>query len=251
MVENLKNEDMELNIKSMESPQIKHSSIRPVRNIISRNDSVKARFAKYLEERHPCVMAKSIIMNDNLTLRTYSRMSSQMDQRILIEDLRKYVAGFQPESRNFRSFVAVFTQEEGMDEKTFESKLWKLLGSLSEIDDCEWDPSVSSDPQNEFFSFSLLGKAFYIVGLHPNSSRIARRSPQVSIVFNLHAQFEKLRNMGVYQQVRDRIRSNDKDIQGTVNPMLDDFGGSSEARQYSGREVDSDWKCPFHHKNQD
>lgn len=235
MVGNLKSEGMELNTKTVESETIKHYSIRQVRNSISRNDSVKARFAAHIEAQHPCVMSKSIIVNGNLRLHTYSRMSSQMDQRILIEDLRKYVVGFQPESRKFRSFVAVFTQEEGMDEKTFESKLWKLLGSLTEIDDCEWDPSVSSDPEDEFFSFSLLGKTFYIVGLHPNSSRIARRSPQVSIVFNLHAQFEKLRKMGVYQQIRNKIRDNDEEIQANMNPMLDDYGVISEARQYSGR----------------
>ncbi len=239
---------MDFYMESVELEKIIYDYKEPSNNNLSRKDSVEARFRKYINEQHPCVMAKSIIVNDNLTLHTYSRMTSQMDQRILMDDLREYVKGFKPESRNFRSFVAVFTQEEGMDEATFESKLWALLISLNEIDDCAWDPSVSSDPENKFFSFSLFGKAFYIVGLHPYSSRIARRSPQVSIVFNLHAQFEKLRKMGVYQQVRDRIRANDEEIQGFANPMLDDFGEDSEARQYSGRQVGPEWKCPFHRK---
>ncbi|MEP6902345.1 MAG: YqcI/YcgG family protein, partial [Actinomycetota bacterium] len=30
------------------------------------------------------------------------------------------------------------------------------------------------------------------------------------------------------------------------NPNLSDFGTQSEARQYSGRAVEHEWKCPFH-----
>src|SRR5690606_40704217 len=102
-----------------------------------------------------------------------------------------------------------------------------------------------SDPENDNFSFSLGGKAFYMVGLHPNSSRKARQSPVPAIAFNLHWQFEKLREMGAYYTVRDKIRERDKDLQGSINPMLEDFGETSEARQYSGRKVGEEWKCPF------
>ena len=52
--------------------------------------------------------------------------------------------------------------------------------------------------------------------------------------------------MGSYEVVRDRIRERDKALQGEINPMLRDFGVTSEAKQYSGREVDKSWKCPFH-----
>jgi len=66
--------------------------------------------------------------------------------------------------------------------------------------------------------------------------------------FNLHWQFEKLREMGVYHKVRDKIRKRDTALQGNINPMLADFGDSSEAKQYSGRKVGGKWKCPFHSK---
>jgi len=87
--------------------------------------------------------------------------------------------------------------------------------------------------------------SFYIVGMHPNSSRFARKSPYTMIVFNLHAQFEKLRETNRYDRVRDLIRHRDKSYQGFVNPMLSDFGTNSEARQYSGRQVSANWECPF------
>ena len=125
--------------------------------------------------------------------------------------------------------------------------LWKQLQLLHEADDQEWDKSVSNDPENSNFSFSLAGKAFYMVGMHPHSSRKARQSPVPALAFNLHWQFEKLREMGTYQTVRDKIRERDTELQGDINPMLQDFGENSEARQYSGRKVDGDWKCPFHH----
>ena len=34
-------------------------------------------------------------------------------------------------------------------------------------------------------------------------------------------------------------------LSGSINPMLARHGESSEARQYSGRVVDEDWKCPL------
>ena len=126
--------------------------------------------------------------------------------------------------------------------------MWKTLQKLHELDDCEWDENVSNDPENPHFSFSLGGKAFYIIGLHPASSRLARRAPYTTLVFNLHSQFDKLREMGSYHSVRDTIRKNDEKLQGEINPMLRDFGSSSETKQYSGRKVEDNWKCPFHQK---
>ena len=40
----------------------------------------------------------------------------------------------------------------------------------------------------------------------------------------------------------------DEAIAGSRNPMLARHGEASEARQYSGRAVDPDWRCPFHYK---
>jgi uncharacterized protein len=42
------------------------------------------------------------------------------------------------------------------------------------------------------------------------------------------------------------IRAAERALQGTLNPMLAEFGRRSEAAQYSGRKVDPGWRCPFH-----
>jgi hypothetical protein len=34
-------------------------------------------------------------------------------------------------------------------------------------------------------------------------------------------------------------------LAGSVNPMLARHGETSEARQYSGRVVEADWRCPL------
>ena len=46
--------------------------------------------------------------------------------------------------------------------------------------------------------------------------------------------------------MRDKIRERDERLQGSTNPMVADYGASSEARQYSGRRVGPGWEAPFH-----
>jgi FPC/CPF motif-containing protein YcgG len=95
------------------------------------------------------------------------------------------------------------------------------------------------------FSFSLAGNAFFIVGLHPEASRVARRFAWPTLVFNAHVQFEMLKRDGQFLSLQSKIRQRDIALQGSINANLADFGHHSEARQYAGRETEADWKCPF------
>jgi FPC/CPF motif-containing protein YcgG len=65
------------------------------------------------------------------------------------------------------------------------------------------------------------------------------------MVFNVHAQFERLREERLFERMQETIRSRDLKLQGSLNPNLSDFGKQSEAKQYSGRPVEKEWKCPF------
>ncbi len=67
-------------------------------------------------------------------------------------------------------------------------------------------------------------------------------------MFNSHLQFEKLRSDGRFDKMKEIIRNRDEALAGSINPMLSDHGEASEARQYSGRAVEPEWKCPFAHK---
>ncbi|VXC14498.1 guanitoxin biosynthesis heme-dependent pre-guanitoxin N-hydroxylase GntA [Maribacter litoralis] len=209
-------------------------------NIITIEDMVR----DFILDDHPCVMAQSLVANDNLTIHNYGNFETVTIPHIL-EDLNNYLNDIDDDSKKFQTFIAVFEDDEFETELAFEKALWKLLYQLHKEDYCKWDKSTDSDVSSSNFSMSILGNSFYIVGMHPKASRKARSSPVPMIVFNLHNQFEILRKSNRYTRVRDLIRSRDKEYQGSINPMLEDFGTNSEARQYSGRAVDNKWKCPY------
>jgi hypothetical protein len=199
-----------------------------------------------LKENHPCIMAQTVFEMDSVDFHSYANFGTRETGKFMMQDIKAYIENYDFNSNEFFTFIAGFDENTKYSEKEFEALLWQQLQHLHDLDNEPWDPDVSNNADSEEFSFSLFKRAFYIVGLHPNSSRMARQSPFPAIVFNLHWQFEKLREMGSYQVVRDRIRQRDEELQGTINPMMEDFGKGSEAKQYSGRKVGKEWKCPFH-----
>ena len=210
----------------------------------SRIDDIKAFIA---EKTFPCVGAKSALNKDRMRLSQFGPLASPDSTRGLWKALIRYSQEFPDPGSSPVSFVAVFDNVE-TDELGFEKLVWQQLQALHDFD-CEngivWDPRVNDDPTQADFSFSVGGRAFFVVGLHPGASRMARRTPFPCIVFNFHDQFESLKASGKYSSMQDAIRSRDTVLQGSVNPVLARFGDSSEAIQYSGRAVESDWRCPF------
>ena len=228
------------------------SSLQRNEAVKDQSASIKDEFIAFtVDEDHPCIMAKTATKFDRIQVEAYDEFGSKQTAKQLVADISSYVESNDSDSNRFESFVAVFPNlspsTKSMDEKQFECLLWRQLSLLHHVDSNAWDDNVSKDPADPNFSFSVCGKAFYVVGLHPNASRAARRFKYPALVFNFHHQFEKLREMGSYHKVRDTIRTRDKTQHGSINPMLRDFGQESEARQYSGRAVDKDWECPFKH----
>jgi FPC/CPF motif-containing protein YcgG len=209
----------------------------------------------------PCLGAKASLNADSFLLLTYEELASSSSSEKLHGDLLGFTQSTVARTSEYASFIAVFRRPKVMGERTFERLLWSQLQQLHERDkeQVEWDPNVSSDPDDPRFSFSIGGHAYYVIGLHAQSSRFARRFPWPALVFNPHAQFEKLRSDGKWKRMQETIRERDLALQGSVNPMLSDFGETSEARQYSGRNVEPDWhpdfragaakagRCPFAH----
>ncbi|WP_224999228.1 guanitoxin biosynthesis heme-dependent pre-guanitoxin N-hydroxylase GntA [Cesiribacter sp. SM1] len=200
-----------------------------------------------INKNHPCIMARSAFRSGSCRFGVYPELGSINATAGLSRDLISFLHERSKIPGAYASFMAVFQAPKSMSEAVFEEKLWQQLNLLHQAAKpfYSWDTTTSSNPVDSKFSFSFGGKAFYIVGMHPNSSRKARRFEYPMLVFNLHEQFEALRNEGIYEKVKSVVRRNDKRLQGTVNPMLKDFGDASEARQYSGRSVADNWKCPF------
>jgi FPC/CPF motif-containing protein YcgG len=207
------------------------------------------RLFEHVEDRHfPCVGAKAALARGTLTVLACDRIDSAWDDVRIHDRLIAFVEEYRRDRALFRSLAVVFEGPGALDEATFEAALWSRVQSLSDKDvwrGQDYDPRVSADPDNPHFSLSFGGEAFFIVGLHPNASRPARRFARPTMVFNLHDQFERLRAEGKYEGMREKILVRDEALAGNRNPMLARHGEISEARQYSGRAVGAEWRCPF------
>ena len=217
----------------------------------TRRGAVEEAFRTFVEDpRFPCLAGKGVVAAGNYSLEVYDSLGSAESTRHLAGDLAEFPVRRARRPSRFRTFVAVFPDSAPSTEEEFERRLWMQLQALHDADDpsVPWDPAVSDDPDDPRFAFSFRGRAYFVVGLHPESSRIARRFPWPALVFNPHDQFETLRAAGHFDRLRQAIRRRDRALQGSINPNLSDFGERSEANQYSGRRTESGWKCPFHRK---
>lgn len=196
----------------------------------------------------PCVGAKAALAKGTLSVLACDRIDSAWDDLRIHDGLLHFAEAYRAEPGLFRSFAVVFDGPDTMSEQDFEAALWQRAQSISDKDfwrGQSYDRAVSFDPDSPHFSLSFGGEAFFIVGLHPNASRPARRFVRPAMVFNLHDQFETLRAQGRYEGMREKILVRDEALAGSRNPMLARHGEASEARQYSGRAVDDAWRCPF------
>jgi FPC/CPF motif-containing protein YcgG len=204
--------------------------------------------ALILNDRFPCFGAKSAFRLGTYRFGLYGDMGTAAATAGLARDLFTFADERAAIDGTFTTFLASFTGPTPPDEHAFERQLWATLQALHDLDAPHhaWDPSVSDDPDDPLFSFSFAGTAFFVVGLHAASSRAARRFAWPTLVFNAHDQFEALRESGRFPRFQRVIRQAEETLQGTINPMLADYGARSEATQYSGRQVEPTWRCPFH-----
>ncbi|MDB5677090.1 guanitoxin biosynthesis heme-dependent pre-guanitoxin N-hydroxylase GntA [Sphingomonas bacterium] len=196
----------------------------------------------------PCVGAKAAAAKGTLEVLGCTAIDSSWDDLRIHDGLLGWAHTYRADPGLFRSLAVVFEGPEDLSEADFEAALWARVQSLSDKDvwrGQDYDARVSADPMDQHFSLSFGGEAFFVVGLHPNASRPARRFARPTMVFNLHDQFEQLRAAGRYENMREKIMVRDEAVAGSRNPMLARHGEASEARQYSGRAVDDEWRCPF------
>ncbi len=221
---------------------------RPEQKLSPLAETIHGRFrARINDSDFPCIGAKAALSGNFYRCGFYTKMNSPDSTAGLAHDLWEYAREQSRFGTNYATFVACFAEPEAADEQTWEDSLWAQLQSLHELDRAhyDWDRSVSRNPQDADFSFSFAETGFFIVGLHKASSRLARQFPWATLVFNVHAQFERLREQKQFERMQRTIRVRDLKLQGSLNPNLSDFGKQSEAKQYSGRAVEKNWKCPF------
>jgi len=201
----------------------------------------------------PCIAARAALANGHIKCMVAGHLSCPNDDRAILQFLYGFVDEYRLAKNAFHSAAIIFSSPQNISEEEFDRYLWQRLGSLTALDaqQYQWDGRVSPDVSSASFSFSIKEEAFFIIGLHPGSSRASRRFFYPVLAFNPHQEFEKLRANHHYEKMKEVVRKRDLAYSGSINPMLGDFGEASEARQYSGRKYNDDWRCPFGRDNND
>jgi FPC/CPF motif-containing protein YcgG len=150
----------------------------------------------------PCVGAKSALKSGTLrSIECGDIGSAAWDTTILsaLHALPRKCAGL----LKFASLAILFPLTPRLTEEAFEQALWRRLSALHRLDAAEfdWDPKFNDDPESPNFGMSFGGRGFYVIGMHPNASRAARRMDCATLIFNPHSQFEELRQVGLFDKI--------------------------------------------------
>ena len=207
-------------------------------------------YSEYLRQKDfPCVAAKAALSRNHIQCMVASHMACPADDKTILQYLYSFVERYRASEESYHSAAVIFKEPVEINETLFDTLLWQRLNSLASLDKQNYthDSRVDSDPNSPRYSFSLKEEAFFILGLHPGSSRRSRQFKYPALIFNPHAEFEKLRNSDRYSRMKEVVRKRDVEFSGSVNPMLADFGEASEVYQYSGIRYNTDWTCPLRH----
>lgn len=189
------------------------------------SDSLESKIASFLSPDYPCTPALSALKQGSLII---TEIPGKIGSTGI--DLRPMLQGFidRLESRNepYLSLWLSWDPEE-MSEEEFEIRLWREVRAFC--------PNLPVS----FGSHQL-----FLVGMHPNSSRKARRFPRCSIIVNSFSQFERIEATGNYPSLVSSIRERDKKYSGSVNPMVEEYGDVWEEIQFSGKVNPPDWEPP-------
>lgn len=232
------------------SPSRAHALVRP--SAAPDRGEATARLHAFLRaDTFPCVGARAALAQGGLRTVELGRLGDAgVDAPLLdaVEALAADLAVLPDDTTTLHSLAALFDGPGDTDEARFEALLWSQLQRLHALDvrrGHRWAADAGRDPDAPDFSFSLAGHPFFVIGLHPGASRLARRFATPVLVFNSHRQFGRLRADGRYAKMQAATRARDITLQGSINPNLADWGTAPETRQYSGRAVDASWRCPF------
>lgn len=186
----------------------------------------------------PCLGGTSAIRRGSYRFGIYPALGSSDAVAATAVDLAQFAADRPASEHPVAVFVSAYDGPAIGTEEEFERALWEQLHGLAAMDKCPpLDRGELVDPDDPGFVYA--GREFFIVGLHPASSRWARRFGWPLLVFNALSHSVPLRQTGKYERMHDRIIERDSRLQGCENPSLD----APQLAQFSGRAVDGSWSC--------
>ena len=219
---------------------------------VDEESAMKEQFKQHVAKSNfPCLNAKIALKRNAFGFNLYDILATQETTQLLYHSLLEFInyqSSLWEKNHMLTTYVACFRMPKTMSEEMFELLLWKQLRLLHEEDvknGMKWSKDYSDNPVDPQFGFSIGERAFFIVGLHPNSSRKARQFPIPAIAFNSHDQFKNLRRLKMLTEIRQVIRHTDQHQNGSMNPNLIPNEENSSAFEYSGKPIQSDWTPEF------
>ncbi len=172
-----------------------------------------------------CVAAKAALARQQIHGMVAGHMACPKDDRAILNFLYQFVDTYRNSAEMYHSAVVIFEPMHVANEQMFDNLLWQRLQALSRLDAQThgYDPRVDADPASPNFSFSLKEEAFFIIGLHPGSSRMARQFEYPALVFNPHQQFQQLKETQKYQSLKKVVRKRDVGVIGVYKPYARRF----------------------------
>ncbi|WP_020500113.1 guanitoxin biosynthesis heme-dependent pre-guanitoxin N-hydroxylase GntA [Sciscionella marina] len=209
----------------------------------------RAELEEFIQSKEfSCLGARSALKKGTIRHGHYPALGEPESARANYRELLGYARDIRPtlSDKSFRTFVASFeTPGEVLEELEFERLLWRHLQLMHDIDSRSYglDDGATSDPNEPHFGFHVAGHAFFLVGMHPGSSRASRRFVRPAIAFNSLMQFMLLGEK--FFSMQDAIRKRETNNNGSVNPSFTTYEYEMPSRHYAGRMTEPDWKCPF------
>ncbi|ASQ44786.1 guanitoxin biosynthesis heme-dependent pre-guanitoxin N-hydroxylase GntA [Legionella clemsonensis] len=199
------------------------------------------------EPNYPCIGAKAAAKGELLNFIMADDLRSSKCDLTILYHIYQFIHDWRINSESLQTLVVIFNAPTLMTEVMFERLLWTRLLQLHYLDakvsGC--NASVDTAYLTTKFNFYFGEEAFFIVGMHPGSSRRARYFARPVLIFNLQKQFEKLQHEDIYSHLCKQIRARDCAYSGSVNPLIDaaDF---TDAR--GEQAVETEYSCPFAEK---
>ena len=169
--------------------------------------------------------------------------------RAVCHDLYEFCHEFPIMDDQLTIFIAMFHGPAIESAQHFEDLLWSQLQAMHAIDSdfLAWDKRVDPDPKNNNFSFSIGGRAMFVIGMHPKASRIAPSGIRPWRSNCMHS----LRACGKFETMKQIIRAREMAFQGSINlnaeKLRRTFRGESIFRPGRFRQL----AMPFHAQKKD
>ncbi|MGH2508352.1 MAG: YqcI/YcgG family protein [Ktedonobacteraceae bacterium] len=185
------------------------------------------------DEHFTCLAGRTVARTNQYAYCAYPDMTDACIAEGILHDLIKFSLKQDHEQTSalFRSFVAAFRDPQIANPLAGAECLYTLLRNMDEKNSQHfgWAEGFSHDTDSSSFGYSAGGEAFFLAYFYPTAYWAYRRSDVTFVVFNAHKILQKLRELGRFAKLRDKIRGRQKEM----HPLLGDHGTCNEWLQYT------------------